>query len=71
MTPSETRAEIKRILSQLTDEHRDMFNRMYSKPDVYQDVEDTVDEMPRNRLDWALQQCKNTQYRLFRIIKDA
>lgn len=69
MTPKQKREEIKRLLSCLTEENREMFNRMYSPTDIYRDVYETVDEMPAKRLSWALTQCQNSYYRLFRIIK--
>lgn len=71
MTPKQKREEIKRLLSCLKEENREMFNRMYSPRDVYRDVNETVDEMPAKRLSWALQQCQNSYYRLFKIIKSS
>ena len=71
MTPKQRRAEIKRILHCLNDENRDVFNRMYAPHNITQDIDVTVDEMPTKRLNWALQQCQNSYYRLFRVIKNA
>ena len=71
MTPKQKRVEIKRILHLLTDENREVFNRMYAPYDISQDVNITVDSMPANRLSWALQQCQNSYYRVFKVLKHA
>lgn len=71
MRPLQKRAEIKRLLSLLEDHHRDIFNRMYSPTDVHQDVEETVDKIEAKKLDWALTQCQNSYYKLFKVIKSA
>lgn len=71
MTPKQKRAEIKRLLSLLDSQHRDIFNRMYSPRDVHRDVEETVDEMPAKQLSWALTQCQNSYYKLFKVIQSA
>lgn len=69
MTPKQRRTEIKRLLSRLNDHNREIFNRMYSPNDIHQDVNDTVDSMPAKKLPWALTQCQNSYYSLFKIIK--
>ncbi len=71
MTPLQKRKEIKRILNLLTDENREVFNRMYSPFDITQDVNITVDSMPAKQLSWALQQCQNSYYRVFKVLKHA
>lgn len=68
-TYAQRRAEIKRLLSLLEDSNREVFNRMYSPFDITQDVNITVDSMPANQLSWALQQCQNTYYEIFRILQ--
>lgn len=69
MTPKETRQEIKRLLSLLEDSNRKVFNRMYSPFDITQDVNITVDSMPAKQLLWALKQCQNSYYKIFRILQ--
>lgn len=72
MTPSQKREKIKHILSKLDNRQRLIFIRMYAaagKLDT--DINDIVDQLPLEKLDWALQQCKNTYYRIFQIIKDS
>lgn len=68
MTPKQKRTEIKRILSKLEDDNRMIFKRMYSHNDLDKDINLVVDAMPAKQLDWALQQCKNTYYRIFKIL---
>lgn len=72
MTPKQLRAEIKRLLSLLEDKHRRGFVLMYApdpknNPDVY----DIVDSMEAKKLQWALKQCQNSYYTLFKVIKNA
>ena len=71
MTPKQKRTEIKRILSLLEDHHRDIFNRMYSPFDISQDVNETVDSIEAKKLSWALTQCQNSYYKIFKVIKSA
>jgi len=71
MTPKQKREEIKRLLSLLDSHNRDIFNRMYSPRDILRDVNDTVDSMPAKQLSWALTQCQNSYYKLFKVIQSA
>jgi|AntAceMinimDraft_11_1070367.scaffolds.fasta_scaffold285024_2 hypothetical protein len=68
MTPKQKRSEIKRILFKLDDHNRLMFKRMYSNNNLEKDIDLVVDDMPAKQLDWALQQCKNTYYKIFKIL---
>jgi hypothetical protein len=70
MTPKQKREEIKRLLSLLDERNRTVFNLMYSPDNTNNDVNDTVDKMPAKRLDWALTQCQNSYYNLFKVIKE-
>lgn len=71
MTPKQKRVEIKRLLHLLNEDNRYTFNRMYAPNNLDQDVDLTVDNMPAKRLSWALQQCQNSYYRLFKVIQSA
>lgn len=68
MTTQKKRTEIKRILSKLDDDNRLMFKRMYSNNNLEKDINLVVDDMPTKQLDWALQQCKNTYHKIFKIL---
>lgn len=68
MTPKQKRTEIKRILAKLEEENRMIFKRMYSHLDLDKDINLVVDDMPAKKLDWALQQCKATYHRIFKIL---
>lgn len=71
MTPKQKRAEIKRILHLLSEENHDVFKRMYSPTDLDLDIDSVVDKMPAKQLTWALQQCQNSYYRIFKVLKHA
>lgn len=71
MKPKEKRTEIKRLLHLLEDDHRSVFKRMYSHTDLNKDINYVVDDIPAKKLDWALTQCQNSYYEIFRILKNA
>ena len=54
------RDQILKGLKQLTHEHCEVFKRMYSPQDLEAPIENVVEEMPTERLFWALQQVENT-----------
>ena len=63
------RDEIKRILGFLDDHNHLVFKRMYSHKDTTKDINQIVDEMPANQLQWALQQCMASYHKIFNILK--
>lgn len=65
------RAQIKELLSKLTEQNQQVFKRMYSPNDMSKDINKVVDEMPKEQLKWALTQCENTYHHIFKILKDA
>lgn len=71
MTPKQKRTEIKRLLALLDEHNRYVFVMMYSPPDENPNVDDLVDSMAANKLSWALTQCQNSYYRLFKVIQNA
>jgi hypothetical protein len=71
MSPKQRRAEIKRLLSLLEEKHHKTFKLMYSHLDTSKDINFVVDDMPAKQLQWALQQCQNSYYTLFKVIKSA
>ena len=52
------RNQLKEGLSKLSESHITLFKRMYGKLD--QDINDVVDNMPEDKLDWAMQQVERT-----------
>jgi len=51
---------IKDGLAGLTDSNRLLFKRMYSHKDLDAAVDDVVDSMPADKLDWAMLQVDRT-----------
>lgn len=54
------RQSIKDNLSALTDEQQGIFMRMYSHKNLDRPFKEAVDDMPDDKLDWALSQTENT-----------
>ena len=55
-----TREEIKDGLKQLPEKWQLMFKRMYSHNNLELDIDSVVDNMPDDKLDWALTQVENS-----------
>lgn len=54
------REQIKKGLDKLEDKHRLFFKRMYSQAIMSKSINDIIDNMPEQKLDWALTQIENT-----------
>ena len=54
------RAELKSGLLQCTDEEQYRFKRMYAHGKLWMSINDIVDNMEDEKLDWAMQQVENT-----------
>jgi hypothetical protein len=54
------RQELKDGLAQCTDAQQFMFKRMYSHGNLDLDIDQVVDNMPEEKLDWAMQQVQRT-----------
>ena len=54
------RVQLKEMLAQCTEAQQMLFKRMYSHKDLTLDINTVVDNMPEEKLDWAMQQCKRT-----------
>lgn len=52
------RKELKDGLSKLPENHQNMFKRMYSS--VNTSINDVVDSMDEDKLDWAMQQVQRS-----------
>lgn len=59
---------MKRILALLTDHNRRIFMLMYSHTDLLRDINQVVDEMPNNKINWAYQQVTATYHEIFKIL---
>lgn len=54
------RTELKHGLAQCTDKQVMLFKRMYSHGNLNLSINEVVNNMPAEKLDWALQQVENT-----------
>lgn len=54
------RTKIKSGLAQCSEGQQKLFRRMYSHDDLTQEINDVVDNMPSEKLDWAMQQITRT-----------
>ena len=58
------RNTLKSGLSQLPEDHQMMFKRMYSHKDLDADINDIIDVIPEDKLDWAMQQVERSIIKL-------
>lgn len=54
------RNKIKNGLVKLPESNQLLFKRMYSHKDLTLDIEDVVDLIPEDKLDWAMQQVQRS-----------
>jgi len=54
------REELKKGLAQLPESNQLMFRRMYSHKNLDADINEVVDKMPNDKLDWAMQQVESS-----------
>lgn len=54
------RTTIKEGLSRLPESNQQLFKRMYSFKNLDADINDVVDGMPEDKLNWAMQQVEQT-----------
>lgn len=54
------RKMLKSLLDQCNKNQKNIFNLMYSPKNVDKPIYDVVDEMPEDKLNWAIQQCEKT-----------
>ncbi len=54
------RTQLKAMLAECTDSQQSMFKRMYSYTDLTLDIDTVVDNVPVEKLDWAMTQCQKT-----------
>jgi hypothetical protein len=53
---------LKDLLSQCTEGQQMLFKRMYSHDNLERDINDAVDQMPDDKINWAISQCERTVY---------
>jgi len=53
---------IKINLALSTEDYRIMFKKMYSHDNLSRDINEVVDNMPVDKLDWAMQQIQRSIY---------
>ena len=51
---------IKDLLVQCTEGQQHLFKRMYSPNNLELSINDAVDQMDENKIDWAITQCERT-----------
>lgn len=51
-------------LAKLPESNHEIFKRMYSHKDLNKPINDVVDAMPADKLDWAMQQVENSLRKL-------
>lgn len=54
---------LKEGLALLSEEQQMVFKRMYSHTNLDLPINEVVDKMPENKLDWAMQQVENTIFK--------
>lgn len=54
------RNQLKEDLALLPEANQRIFKRMYSHENLEADINDVVDAMPEEKLDWAMQQVQRT-----------
>ena len=54
------RTQLKEMLAKCTEGQQRLFKQMYSFKDMALGIDDVVDNMPEDKLDWAMQQCQRT-----------
>ena len=54
------RTELKNGLARLPESHHLMFKRMYSHKNLEASINDVVNAMPEDKLDWAMQQVQRS-----------
>ena len=58
-----TKSELKKGLDKCTEKEAHLFKRLYSNNNLDLPINDVVDNIPDEKLDWAMQQVENTLYK--------
>ena len=54
------RQQLKEGISELPEGHHRIFKRMYSHKNLDKPINDVIDDMPEDKLDWAMQQVQRS-----------
>lgn len=54
------RSTLKEWLKECTPDQQHIFRRMYSHKNLEKPIDEVVDEIPEEKLDWAMQQVERT-----------
>lgn len=54
------RQQLKEGLAQCSEAQRHLFKQMYSHKDLQRPIDEVVEAMPDDKLDWAMQQVEST-----------
>jgi hypothetical protein len=54
------REELKTLICQCTEPQQHLFKQMYSHRNLDLPIDQVVDQMPSEKIDWAIQQCERT-----------
>jgi hypothetical protein len=57
---SAARIILKDLLSKCTEDQQMLFKRMYSHQNLELPINDAVDQMDPDKMDWAITQCEQT-----------
>lgn len=57
---TEAKRILKELLAQCTEKQQLLFKRMYSHNNLEMPINDVVDQINEDKLDWAISQCMNT-----------
>jgi len=60
------RSRLKEGLAKLEEKHQYIFKKMYSPNNLDKNINQVVDDMPTERLDWAMQQVTRSLEKLGR-----
>ena len=54
------RTYLKELLAQCSESQQMIFKRMYSHNDLEKNINQVVDDLDPNKIDWAISQCERT-----------
>jgi hypothetical protein len=58
--PIDSRRKLKNLISQCTDIQQLFFKKMYSHKNIELPIDQVIDNMGDDKIDWAISQCETT-----------